>query len=100
MGGLIVGVWLTLIVGAPGFGALSGVLVKLDGGALVLVGAGPFGGLGGEEVLLSFSSVAFRSVAKFACFLRRPTGSLLSSETHPSCVCCLALATSPSWAGL
>ena len=48
LGGLIDGVWLTLIVGAPGFGALSGVLVKLDGGALVLVGAGPFGGLGGE----------------------------------------------------
>ena len=66
LGGLIVGVWLTLIVGAPGFGALSGVLVKLDGGSLVLVGAGPFGGLGGEEVLLSFSNVAFRSGAKFA----------------------------------
>ena len=66
LGGLIVGVWLTLIAGAPGFGALSGVLVKLDGGALVLVGAGPFGGLGGEEVLLSFSNVAFRSGAKFA----------------------------------
>ena len=66
LGGLIIGIWLTLIVGAPGFGALSGVLVKLDGGALVLVGAGPFGGLGEEEVLLSFSNVAFRSGAKFA----------------------------------
>ena len=53
-------------MGAPGFGALSGVLVKLGGGALVLVGAGRFGKLGEEEVLLPFSNVAFRFGAKFA----------------------------------
>ena len=35
-------------------------------GTLVNAGAGPFGGLGGGEVLLSFSIVAFRSGAKFA----------------------------------
>ena len=66
LSGLIIGVGLSLNVGAPGFGALSGVLVKLGGGAFVLVGAGPFGGLGKEKVLLSFSNVAFRSGAKFA----------------------------------
>ena len=47
-------------MGARGFGALSGVLARLGGGAFVLVGAGPFGGLGGGEMLLSFSNVAFR----------------------------------------
>ena len=66
LSGLIVDVWLSLIVGALGFGALSGVLVKLGGGVLVLVGAGRFGGLGGGEVLLSFSNVALRSGAEFA----------------------------------
>ena len=78
MSGLILGVWLSLNVGAPGFGALSVVLVKLGGGAFVLVGTGPFGGLGGEEVLLSFSSVAFRSGAKFA--MLSVTAHLISSK--------------------
>ena len=50
---------------APGFGALSGGFVSLGGGAFVLVGAGPFGGLGGKGVLLSFSRIVFRSDARF-----------------------------------
>ena len=53
-------------MGAPGFGALSGVLVRLGGGAFVLVGAGPFGGLGRKGVLLSFSRMVFPSDAKIS----------------------------------
>ena len=34
-------------------------------GTLVNAGAGPFGGLGGKGMLLSFSKVAFRSDARF-----------------------------------
>ena len=66
MSGLKVGVGLSLNVGAPGFGALSGVLVRLGGKAFVFDDADPFGELDGEGVSLSFSNVAFRSGAKFA----------------------------------
>ena len=40
LGGLVVGAWLTLFLVARGSGALSGVLVKVGGGALRLAVAG------------------------------------------------------------
>ena len=40
LGGLVVGAWLTLFMVARGSGALSGVSVKVGGGALHLAVAG------------------------------------------------------------
>ena len=61
LGGLVVGAWLTLFLVAPGSGALSGVLVKVGGGALRLAVAGDVVQLCISEWLLPVDSTVIVS---------------------------------------
>ena len=61
LGGLVVGAWLTLFLVARSSGALSGVLVKVGGGALRLVVAGDVVQLCISEWLLPVDSIVIVS---------------------------------------